>query len=116
MEFLAPRVPINYSAKLVMYLRDVGFLTDDEAERVLEAAGPRNIRRRSSDPSLLRDVGLLNAALLLGVLGGGAAIQAGSASGDGDPAPHAARQQQRCSAERRHPRGGGPVGRGLRGR
>jgi hypothetical protein len=86
-EFLAPRVPINYSAKLVMYLRDVGFLTDDEAERVLEAAGPRNIRRRSSDPSLLRDVGLLNAALLLGVLGGGAAIQAGSASGDGDPAP-----------------------------
>lgn len=86
-EFLAPRVPINYSAKLVMYLRDVGFLTDDEAERVLETAGPRNIRRRSSDPTLLRDVALLNAGLLLGVLGGGAAIYTSSASGDGDPAP-----------------------------
>ena len=34
-EFLAPRVPINYSAKLVMYLRDVGFLTDDEARQLL---------------------------------------------------------------------------------
>ncbi len=86
-EFLAPRVPINYNAKLVMYLRDTGFLTDDEAERVLEAAGPRNVRRRSSDPSLLRDVGLLNVALLLGVVGGGAAIRATSDEIDLEPAP-----------------------------
>ncbi|MCA9578539.1 MAG: serine/threonine protein kinase, partial [Myxococcales bacterium] len=87
-EFLAPRVPINYSAKLVMYQRDIGFLTDEEADRVLEAAGPRNIRRRSADPTLLRDVSLLNVALLLGVIGGGVAIGSASASDDdGDPAP-----------------------------
>ncbi|MCA9533762.1 MAG: serine/threonine protein kinase [Myxococcales bacterium] len=92
-EFLAPRVPINYSAKLVMYLRDVGFLTDDEAEHVLEAAGPRNIRRRSADPTLLRDVSLLNVGLLLGVLGGGFAIQASSDSEDGDPAPSLASER-----------------------
>jgi serine/threonine-protein kinase len=73
MEFLAPRVPINYSARMVMYLRDVGLLTDEEADTILEAGAPRNVRRGPLDRSLLRHVagmqGLLFAVALVGGLG-----------------------------------------------
>ena len=102
-EFLASRVPINHNGKLVMYLRDVGFLTDEEADRVLEAAGPRNVKRRSSDGTLLRDVSAINLALLLAALGAGWGIRASSATageGEEDAAPAFGRAHDVNAADR----------------
>ena len=87
-EFLASRVPINHNAKLVMYLRDVGFLTDEEAERVLETAGPRNVRRGTSNGAVLRDVSFLNIGLLVAAMGAGGAIRLSHGAELGDePVP-----------------------------
>jgi serine/threonine-protein kinase len=77
MEFLAPRVPMNHNSRLVMYLRDIGFLTDDEAEEILAAAGPRSsIRRGPFDRRMVRSIALFQAIVGAGVLAGGGAIQA----------------------------------------
>jgi serine/threonine-protein kinase len=84
-EFLAPRVPINYHARLVMYLREIGVLTDDEADEILAASGPRNARRGAHDRALLRHVGLVQGALLAAVVAGGGTIQALSGRLAGDP-------------------------------
>jgi len=81
MEFLAARVPMNYNARLVLYLKEVGVLTDDEAEEILTAAGPRgNVHRGPRDRHLLRHVGLVQAILLGALLAGGGAIQAANGS------------------------------------
>lgn len=77
MEFLAARVPINYNAKLVMYLREVGVVTDDEAEEILTAAGPRgNVHRGPRDKRLIRHVAVGQGILLAAILISGGAIQA----------------------------------------
>ena len=76
MEFLASRVPMNYSARLVMYLRDVGILTDEEADGILETGAPRTAQRRQTDRSLFRHVSIVNGILLAGMLVGGSVIQA----------------------------------------
>jgi len=77
-EFLSPRVPMNYSARLVMFMRDVGVLTDSEAEELLAAGAPRNVRRGFRDRRLVRHVALIQAVLGLGIVVGGGAIQAAS--------------------------------------
>ncbi len=87
MEFLAARVPINYNARLVMYLREIGVITDDEAEEILTAAGPRgNAQRGPRDKRLLAHVGTGQAVLLAAVLVSGGAIQVanGRFSGEDD--------------------------------
>ncbi|MBX3246486.1 MAG: serine/threonine protein kinase [Myxococcales bacterium] len=76
MELLATRVPMNYSARLVMFLRDVGVLTDREADQLLAAGAPRNVRRATKDRTLLRHVGLVSGLLCAGLIGGGVALQA----------------------------------------
>jgi serine/threonine-protein kinase len=79
MEFLAPRVPMNHNSRLVMYLRDIGFLTNDEAEEILAAAGPRNtVRRGPFDKKLVRDVAMVQLVLGLAVVLSGGAIQVAS--------------------------------------
>lgn len=78
MEFLASRVPMNYNARLVIYLRDVGLLTEEQADTVLQTGGSRTTRSRSLDPSMLRQVLVVQAVLLAGVLAGGGVIQANS--------------------------------------
>ncbi len=75
MEFLSSRVPINYSARLVMYLRDVGLLTDEEADAILDAGAPRNVRRAPMDRTLLRHTAAIQGALLAVALVAGVAIQ-----------------------------------------
>ncbi len=75
MEFLSARVPINYSARLVMYLRDVGLLTDEEADAILDAGAPRNVRRGPMDRSLLRHVAGMQGALFALALASGLGIQ-----------------------------------------
>jgi eukaryotic-like serine/threonine-protein kinase len=75
-EFIAPRVPMNYSARLVMYLREVGELTDAEADAILEAGAPRTARRGPVDRRLIRQVGAVQAALFGVLVASGGAIQA----------------------------------------
>jgi len=76
MEFLAPRVPMNYQARNVMYLRDVGFLTDDEAEEILATAGPRGGARRGPSSRRLGKMAAVQGAFLAAVIASGGAIQA----------------------------------------
>ncbi|MFW6051026.1 MAG: serine/threonine-protein kinase [Myxococcota bacterium] len=75
MEFLAPRVPMNYNARLVMYLREVGELSDEEADAILEAGAPRVARRGPLDRRMVRQVGVVQAALLALIVASGVGIQ-----------------------------------------
>jgi serine/threonine-protein kinase len=90
MEFLAARVPMNYNAKLVMYLRDAGMMGDDEAENILAAGAPRTVRRGPMDRKLVRHTGLLQALVFAGILVSGGAIQAASGRLGGDPDDYSA--------------------------
>ena len=77
MEFLAARVPMNYNARLVMYLKEIGVITDEEADEILTAAGPRgNVHRGPRDKRLLGHVAVGQAVLFAAVLLSGGAIQA----------------------------------------
>jgi hypothetical protein len=76
MDFLSSRVPINHNARVVMYLRELGVVTDDEAEEILAASAPNRTRRLGSDRSILRSVVVVNAVLFVAILGSGGAIQA----------------------------------------
>ncbi|MEM1413656.1 MAG: serine/threonine-protein kinase [Myxococcota bacterium] len=93
-EFLAPRVPMNYSARMVMYLRDVGVLLDREADELLKAGAPRHARRGVRDRRLLRHTAIVQGALFMGVLGSGGAIQAASGRLAGNPEDFAAEAGQ----------------------
>jgi eukaryotic-like serine/threonine-protein kinase len=53
-EFLAARVPMNYNARLVTYLRDLGMIGGIEAERVLSVSAARGSRGRQSEASFVR--------------------------------------------------------------
>jgi len=90
MEFLAPRVPMNYSARLVLYMRDVGILTDQEADSILAAGASRTPRSSPVDARLVRHVGLASAVFFSLILGAGATIQAKSGRLSGDPDQFAA--------------------------
>ncbi len=78
MEFLSPRVPMNYSARLVMYLRDVGVLTDSQADELLAAGAPRNARRGLKDRRLVQHTAVVSGLLFAGIVGAGGVIQASS--------------------------------------
>ncbi len=74
-EFLAPRVPMNYSARLVMYLREVGVVSEKEARRTLEAGGGLPGSRDRRDPRLVRHVARIEAALGLALVAGALFVQ-----------------------------------------
>ncbi len=93
MEFLSPRVPMNYSARLVMYLRDVGILTDSEAEGLLAAGAPRNVRPGLKDRRLVRHTAFVGTLLLAAIVGAGGGIQA--SAGTFDEGPRFRRRTQR---------------------
>jgi serine/threonine-protein kinase len=90
MEFLATRVPMNYNARLVMYLRDVGVIGDDEADEILAAGAPRNVRRGPMDRRLVRSVAIMSSVLLAGVVLSGGVIQAAAGRLSGNPDDFAA--------------------------
>ncbi|MFW5925160.1 MAG: serine/threonine-protein kinase [Myxococcota bacterium] len=75
MEFLAPRVSMNYNARLVMYLREVGEMSDAEADAILEAGAPRTARRGPVDRRLVRQVGAVQGALFAVMVAAGMGIQ-----------------------------------------
>jgi serine/threonine-protein kinase len=90
MEFLAARVPINYSARLVMYLRDTGVVPVAEAEEILAAGASRAVRPAPGDRRLLRSMALVQGALCLGIVGAGAALQYGAGRLQGERGDDAA--------------------------
>ena len=75
MEFLATRVRTNHSARLVLFLREVGVISDAEADEILEAAGSRGTRRREQDRTLVKRTALSMSGVLVGMLISLAAIQ-----------------------------------------
>jgi len=76
MEFLASRIHMNHSARLVMYLRDIGVIGEAEAEEVLKAGATRAARNGSADKSLVRSAAFVFSALCGLTLITGGAIQA----------------------------------------
>jgi len=80
-EFLAPRVPMSHNARVVSYLRDVAVLSEAEADEILEASGPRGLRRLSRDRRLIPQVGIVQSLGLVGVLVSAFAIQSGTEGG-----------------------------------
>jgi eukaryotic-like serine/threonine-protein kinase len=89
-EFLAPRMAVNYNARLVMYMRDIGVVSEEEADEILAAGAPRLMRRGPIDRRVVRQMVIVQAALLLGVLVSGGVIQAanrqfGAAEGFAEP-------------------------------
>lgn len=87
MDFLSARVPINHNARVVMYLRELGVISEDEAEEILAASTPNRSRRGGVDRTTVRLAWLVNTLLFAAVLGAGGAIQAaaGRLTGDSDP-------------------------------
>lgn len=84
MEFLSGRVDINHSAKMVMYLRDVGVVAESEADEILQVGSTRSLRGARRDSQLLRSSLTVFGALCLGVIGTGGAIQAAAGTFDSE--------------------------------
>ncbi len=80
MEFLASRISMNYNARIVLYLRDTGVLDDEAADKILAAGAPRSLRRGSLDRRTVRQVSLVQGALLLAGIAGATAIQLSDAT------------------------------------
>jgi serine/threonine-protein kinase len=75
-DFLASRVPINHSARLVMYLREVGAITDAQAEEVLAASAPNRLRRGAGDRRMMTQMAAVQGGLGVFALASGLGIQA----------------------------------------
>jgi serine/threonine-protein kinase len=76
MEFLSGRVLINHSARLVMYLREVGVISELQAEETLKAGATRVARGGMRDRALVRQSALVFSVMSLALLATGGAIQA----------------------------------------
>ncbi|MEM6955876.1 MAG: serine/threonine-protein kinase [Myxococcota bacterium] len=98
-EFISPRVPMNYSARLVMFLRDVGVLTDSEADNLLAAGAPKS-RRGNKDRRLLRHVAWMQAIFFGAVVFSGGAIQAASGRLSGEDGEFVSQSGGRVVPER----------------
>jgi len=98
-EFLATRVPINHSARLVMFLREVSVITDAEADEILEAAGSRGARQRTSDRTLLRHTAIAMGGLCISLVLSGGLIQTVSGRFDEDDTARAVREGEPLTPE-----------------
>jgi hypothetical protein len=76
MEFLSGRVGINHNARLVIFLRDVGVISETEAEEILKAGTTRAARAAQGDRALVRSAALMFSSLFMVLAGTGGAIQA----------------------------------------
>ena len=77
-EFLASRLHVNYNARLVMYLEEIGVMTTEQADRVLSGVAPRMIRNGRKDKSFLLDIARTQAILAALLLGSGLGVQIAS--------------------------------------
>ncbi len=77
-EFLASRVHLNYNARLVMYLEEIGVMTADQADNVLSGVAPNAMRNGRKDKSFLLDVLRKQAIMAALILGSGLGVQIAS--------------------------------------
>jgi serine/threonine-protein kinase len=84
-EFLAPRVPMNHNARLVMFLREIGVMTSEQADEVLSAVAPRVLRSGRRDGGFLRSVAKWQAAASAAILLSGLTVQAATGRWSGAP-------------------------------
>jgi hypothetical protein len=83
-------VPINYNARLVMYLRDVGVITDAKAEEILSASAPNRLRRGNGDRRMLTQMWAVQGGLGAIAVIAGLGLQGWSGRLGGDPDQFAA--------------------------
>jgi eukaryotic-like serine/threonine-protein kinase len=76
MEFLSGRIGISHNARLVLFLRDTGVLSELETEEILQAGATRGARAAHGDRTLVRSAALMFSVLLLALTATGGAIQA----------------------------------------
>ncbi|MFO0712078.1 MAG: serine/threonine-protein kinase [Sandaracinus sp.] len=84
-DFLASRVPINHNARLVMYLREVGVITDAKAEEILSASAPNRLRRGNGDRRMVTQMWAVQGGLGAFAVVAGLVLQGVSGRLGGDP-------------------------------
>ena len=94
MDFLSSRVPINYNARVVLYLKELGVVAEDEADEILAASTPNRSRRSPASASASRSVWLMNALIFLLIVGAGGFVQIAAGAFDGDIAAFRQRPEQ----------------------
>ncbi len=77
-EFLSPRVPMNHSARLVMFLHEVGIMTSEQTDEVLSTVAPRVLRASRRNGNFLWGIAKKQAWVLLALLASGLTVQAAS--------------------------------------
>ncbi len=77
-DFLAPRVPINYNARLVLFLRDLGVVSESEANEILASTVHNRGKRTQTERQVFSHIVKAESALLGVLLAGGVGIQAAS--------------------------------------
>ena len=100
MDFLSARVPINHNARVVMYLREIGEVSEDEAEEILAASTPNRSRRGDSDRTTVKLMWLVNTLLFLIAVGAGGAIQAAAGNLTGEALAFGGESRARVTPER----------------
>ncbi len=76
MEFLSGRIGISHNARLVMFLRDIGVVSEFEMEETLKAGSTRSARAAQGDRALVRSAALMFSVLFMALCATGGAIQA----------------------------------------
>jgi serine/threonine-protein kinase len=89
-DFLSARVRINHNARLVMYLREVGVITDAKAEEILSASAPNRLRRGNGDRRMVGQMWAVQGTLGAVAVIAGLVIQGMSGRLGGDPDQFAA--------------------------
>ena len=84
-EFLAPRVPMNHNARLVMFLNEIGVMTGEQTDEVLSAVAPRVLRSGRRDAGFLRSIAKWQAGALAAVVLSGLTVEAASGRWSGPP-------------------------------
>lgn len=75
-DYLSSQVRANHSSKLVVYMRDMKFLSQEEADEILSAGGPgQTTKRNAEDRRVVKQVALVQASLMAVALLVGGAIE-----------------------------------------
>lgn len=77
-EFLAPRVPMSHNARLVMFLKEIGVMSGDQADEVLSAVAPRVLRSGRRNDGFLWNIAKWQSVALALILFSGITVQAAS--------------------------------------
>ena len=88
-EFLAPRVPMNHNARVVMFLNEIGVMTSDQTEEVLSAVAPRVLRSGRRNGDFLWSIAKWQGVALLALLISGLTVEAANGRWSGPSAGEA---------------------------